>query len=100
MKAPGGSKPGQGTKGQAPANPAPALKTRIRFLLACRMTGCCNARISIPGVLFVPDQSGLNPDAITLAEIVKPKGWATALLHPHWSGADRSGQHKPAAAKP
>jgi arylsulfatase A len=47
---------------------------------ACLMTGCYNARVSIPGVLFPADKIGLNPDEITLAEIVKPKGYATAAI--------------------
>ncbi len=47
---------------------------------ACLMTGCYNARVSIPGVLFPSDTIGLNPDEITLAEIVKQKGYATAAI--------------------
>lgn len=47
---------------------------------ACLMTGCYNTRVSIPGVLFPPDKIGLNPDEITLAEIVKPRGYATAAI--------------------
>jgi arylsulfatase A-like enzyme len=47
---------------------------------ACLMTGCYNLRVSIPGVLFPPDRIGLNPDEITLAEILKPKGYATAAI--------------------
>jgi arylsulfatase A-like enzyme len=47
---------------------------------ACLMTGCYNARVSIPGVLFPPDRIGLHPLEITLAEIVKPAGYATACI--------------------
>ena len=47
---------------------------------ASLMTGCYNTRVSIPGVLFPPDKIGLNPDEITLAEILKPKGYATAAI--------------------
>jgi arylsulfatase A-like enzyme len=47
---------------------------------ACLMTGCYNARVSIPGVLFPRDKIGLHPNEITLAEIVKPKGYATACI--------------------
>ena len=47
---------------------------------ACLMTGCYNARVSIPGVLFPGSQIGLHPDEITLAEIVKPKGYATICI--------------------
>jgi len=44
---------------------------------ACLMTGCYNVRVSIPGVLFPDSKIGLHPDEITLAEIVKQKGYAT-----------------------
>src|SRR5262245_30904951 len=44
---------------------------------ACLMTGCYNVRVSIPGVLFPSDQTGLHSNEITLAEIVKQKGYAT-----------------------
>src|SRR5215469_5968674 len=44
---------------------------------ACLMTGCYNARVSIPGVLFPGSNIGLHPDEVTLAEIVKPRGYAT-----------------------
>jgi len=47
---------------------------------ACMMTGCYNARVSIPGVLFPKDNIGLNPNEITLAEIVKQKGYATCCI--------------------
>lgn len=47
---------------------------------ACLMTGCYNARVSIPGVLFPGSQIGLHPDEITLAEVVKQKGYATICI--------------------
>lgn len=47
---------------------------------ACLMTGCYNARVSIPGVLFPRDTIGLNSSEITLAEIVKEKGYATCAI--------------------
>ena len=47
---------------------------------ACLMTGCYNARVSIPGVLFPGSQIGLNPDEVTLAEIAKQKGYATICI--------------------
>jgi arylsulfatase A-like enzyme len=47
---------------------------------ACMMTGCYNTRVSIPGVLFPKDNIGLNPDEITLAEILKPMGYATCAI--------------------
>lgn len=47
---------------------------------ACLMTGCYNARVSIPGVLFPGSQIGLHSDEITLAEVVKQKGYATICI--------------------
>jgi len=47
---------------------------------ACLMTGCYNLRVSIPGVLFPKSNIGLNTDEITLAEIVKSKGYATCAI--------------------
>jgi arylsulfatase A len=47
---------------------------------ACLMTGCYNARVSIPGVLFPGSQIGLHPDELTLAEVMKQKGYATICI--------------------
>lgn len=47
---------------------------------ACLMSGCYNARVSIPGVLFPQSTIGLNPEEITLAEVVKQKGYATICI--------------------
>jgi arylsulfatase A len=47
---------------------------------ACLLTGSYNARVSIPGVLFPGSQIGLHPDEITLAEVVKQKGYATICI--------------------
>ncbi len=47
---------------------------------ACLMTGSYNARVSIPGVLFPGSQIGLHPDEVTLAEVVKQKGYATICI--------------------
>jgi arylsulfatase A len=47
---------------------------------ACLMTGCYNARVSIPGVLFPASQIGLHPDETTLAEVAKAKGYATICI--------------------
>jgi arylsulfatase A len=47
---------------------------------ACLMTGCYNARVSIPGVLFPASQIGLHPNEITLAEIVKQQGYSTICV--------------------
>lgn len=47
---------------------------------ACLLTGCYNARVSIPGVLFPNSRIGLNPDEVTIAEVLKSKGYATACI--------------------
>ncbi|MCX6854113.1 MAG: sulfatase-like hydrolase/transferase, partial [Verrucomicrobia bacterium] len=47
---------------------------------ACLMTGCYNTRVSVPGVLFPRETIGLNPDEVTLAEVVKQKGYATCAI--------------------
>lgn len=47
---------------------------------ACLMTGCYNARVSIPGVLFPGSQIGLHPDEVTLAEALKQQGYATTCI--------------------
>ncbi len=47
---------------------------------ACLMTGCYNARVSIPGVLFPGSQIGLHSDEVTLAEVVKQKSYSTICI--------------------
>ena len=47
---------------------------------ACLLTGCYNARVSIPGVLFPGSQIGLHPDEVTLADVLKQKGYATTCI--------------------
>lgn len=47
---------------------------------ACLMTGCYNARVSIPGVLFPPSKIGLHVDEVTLADLVKQKGYVTTCI--------------------
>ncbi len=47
---------------------------------ACLMTGCYNTRVSIPGVLFPNARIGLHPDEMTLAKLVKAKGYATTCI--------------------
>ena len=47
---------------------------------ACLMTGCYNVRVSIPGVLFPGSRIGLHSDEVTLAEVVKQKGYATICI--------------------
>ncbi len=57
---------------------------------ASLMTGCYNTRISVPGVLFPSSKIGLNPDEITLAEIMKSQGYATTAI-----GKWHLGHHEP-----
>lgn len=54
---------------------------------AALMTGCYPHRVSLPHVLFPtrganagPGVDGLHPDEITLAELLKPAGYATACV--------------------
>lgn len=47
---------------------------------ASLLTGCYNVRVSIPGVLNPTSTIGLHPDEVTLAEIAKARGYATAAV--------------------
>ncbi|VTS02659.1 sulfatase family protein [Tuwongella immobilis] len=48
---------------------------------AALMTGCYPKRVlPIPGVLFPTNPIGLSPSEITIAELVKPKGYHTASI--------------------
>lgn len=48
---------------------------------AAMMTGCYPKRVlPIPGVLFPAAAVGLHPDEITVAEVLKPGGYATACI--------------------
>ena len=44
------------------------------------MTGCYPTRVGIQGVLFPNHTKGLNPNEITIAEILKEKGYTTACI--------------------
>jgi hypothetical protein len=44
------------------------------------MTGCVAQRVGIGGVLFPRNNHGLNPDEITLPELLKGQGYATAII--------------------
>jgi arylsulfatase A-like enzyme len=44
------------------------------------LTGCYPVRVSIPGVLFPRHEIGLNPDEITIADLLKSKGYATSCI--------------------
>ncbi len=47
---------------------------------ASLLTGCYCARVSVTGVLFPKNREGLNPDEITIAEVLKSQGYATACV--------------------
>ncbi|TNJ46044.1 sulfatase [Tamlana fucoidanivorans] len=46
---------------------------------ASLLTGCYSNRIGIHGALFPNSEIGLNPDETTIAEMLKPKGYNTAI---------------------
>jgi arylsulfatase A len=47
---------------------------------AALMTGCYHERVGISGALGPSSKLGLHPDEVTLAEICKAKGYATAAI--------------------
>ena len=47
---------------------------------ASLLTGCYPTRVGIPDVLFPNDTTGLNSDEITIAELLKDQGYATACI--------------------
>jgi len=47
---------------------------------AALLTGCYPPRVSITKVLFPRDSIGLNPEEITIADILKAQGYATACV--------------------
>lgn len=47
---------------------------------AALMTGCYPERVGRLPVLFPRDRRGLNPDEITIAEVLKTQGYATACI--------------------
>ena len=47
---------------------------------AALMTGCYAQRVGLPRVLFPNDNVGLNPNEITIAELLKSAGYATACI--------------------
>jgi len=47
---------------------------------AALMTGCYPVRVGFPGILFPASLTGLNPDEVTLAEVLKGRGYATACV--------------------
>jgi arylsulfatase A len=47
---------------------------------AALLTGCYNTRVSVPGVLFPNDDIGLHPNEITIADLLRSQGYATACI--------------------
>ncbi|NIP26506.1 MAG: sulfatase-like hydrolase/transferase [Phycisphaerae bacterium] len=47
---------------------------------AALLTGCYPPRVSITKVLFPRDKIGLNPDEVTIADVLKAQGYATACV--------------------
>jgi len=44
------------------------------------LTGCYPVRVNVPRVLFPGSKTGLNPEEITIADLLKTKGYATACI--------------------
>jgi len=44
------------------------------------LTGCYYRRLGFPNVLFPGDAEGLNPDEITIARLLKDRGYATRMV--------------------
>ncbi|MFM7556240.1 MAG: sulfatase-like hydrolase/transferase, partial [Verrucomicrobiota bacterium] len=47
---------------------------------AALLTGCYANRLGIHGALGPKQKIGLHPDEMTLAEVLKPRGYATAIV--------------------
>jgi len=47
---------------------------------AALLTGCYPTRVSIPGVLFPRHTVGLHPDEVTIADMLRKKGYSTACI--------------------
>ena len=47
---------------------------------ASLLTGCYQPRISMRGVLGPHSKIGLNPDEVTIADLLKKKNYATAMV--------------------
>jgi len=47
---------------------------------AALLTGCYPPRVSISGVIFPGARHGLNPDEVTIADLLKTQGYATACV--------------------
>jgi len=47
---------------------------------AALLTGCYPQRVSLPHVLFPASKSGISPNEVTIAELLKTRGYATACI--------------------
>jgi len=47
---------------------------------AAMLTGCYPQRLGFPGVLFPGDAKGLHPDEITIAKVLKGRGYRTKIV--------------------
>ena len=56
---------------------------------AALLTGCYPNRLGISGALFPFSKTGLNPDEMTIAELVKQKGYRTAIFGKWHLGDDK-----------
>lgn len=57
---------------------------------ASLMTGCYPSRVGLGTPLHTPDKIGLNPDEVTIAELLQSQGYATAC-----NGKWHLGHHPP-----
>jgi arylsulfatase A len=55
---------------------------------AALLTGCYSNRVSIRGALFPNNPNGINPNETTMAELLKSRGYATAIFG-KWHLGDR-----------
>jgi len=55
---------------------------------AALLTGCYPPRISMPGVIGPNSRVGLHPDEVTIADLLKTKGYATTCIG-KWHVGDR-----------
>lgn len=44
------------------------------------LTGCHYRRLNVPAVMFPRNRNGLNPHEVTIAEVLKPLGYSTAIV--------------------
>ena len=54
------------------------------------MTGCYPVRVGVTQVLFPDSDVGLDPDEMTMAELLKSQGYATAAVGKWHLGDDKT----------